>query len=347
MPMLRTLRLLNQLESNTITSTQLETLFTDAGRLADFVSLFQYTSTCNRLITNPSVCNIFRDSNKVMTALAGSSIAMRALAGSSIAMTALAGSSIAMTALIGSSSAMTALAGSSIAMTALAGSSSAMISLARSSSAMTALAGNIIAGNAIRNSAVTSKRALLSTIPIGTYCPYFYGYYIGSLDLQNGTRSYYFLAPTSTQANLPYGYGGTNLNITDIPSYTNSASLDPLTNNGNLSWDGNIITKNYLAGTAGTAGYYVNSLITNVGGFTTTAGTYFLPSLHELVIILHHKDIFNAKVPSNETLTKGKYWSSTEYNIDHAWLVNFSNGAVAGNYKGDNNFVRGVSKIVV
>lgn len=72
----------------------------------------------------------------------------------------------------------------------------------------------------------------------------------------------------------------------------------------------------------------------------------WIPALGELAIIFKNKDKLNEALASvgGDELVDDWYWSSTEYNANYAWSVNFSNGLVTNTYgyKGGSYVVRPV-----
>jgi len=70
----------------------------------------------------------------------------------------------------------------------------------------------------------------------------------------------------------------------------------------------------------------------------------WIPSLGELAIICKNKEKINEALAyvGGDGLVDVWYWSSTEYNANHAWGVFFSNGSVYGGNKSKSYVVRPV-----
>ena len=74
-------------------------------------------------------------------------------------------------------------------------------------------------------------------------------------------------------------------------------------------------------------------------------GKWYLPAVGELGFIMPRFKVINSKLSalgsSGVQLDAGsEYWSSTEYDEFDAWYVGTTSGAVSGNYKYENKYVR-------
>ena len=64
----------------------------------------------------------------------------------------------------------------------------------------------------------------------------------------------------------------------------------------------------------------------------------WLPSIGELAMIVLFKDEVNKALEyvGGDKFLDDWYWSSTEYNANNAWFINFSNASLGVNYKANN-----------
>lgn len=84
----------------------------------------------------------------------------------------------------------------------------------------------------------------------------------------------------------------------------------------------------------------------NANGKGLLAGTWWLPSLAELALILANFDKINyalSKISGATQLQKTWYWSSTQGSADGAWILALSDGNMYGSYKFGQSRVRPVS----
>lgn len=84
----------------------------------------------------------------------------------------------------------------------------------------------------------------------------------------------------------------------------------------------------------------------NANGKGLLAGTWWLPSLAELALILANFDKINyalSKISGATQLQKTWYWSSTQHSADSAWRLNLSDGYMGNYYKFNQGRVRPVS----
>lgn len=84
----------------------------------------------------------------------------------------------------------------------------------------------------------------------------------------------------------------------------------------------------------------------NANGKGLLAGTWWLPSLAEWVLILANLDKVNyalSKITGATQLQKTWYWSSTQTSADRAWGLALSDGYMGNNYKFSQFRVRPVS----
>ena len=66
-----------------------------------------------------------------------------------------------------------------------------------------------------------------------------------------------------------------------------------------------------------------------------------VPSLAEWLAILENKEAVNKALKrAGETPLKGWYWSSSEYNLYGAWVVDANDGDVNYDYKSNYSYVR-------
>lgn len=72
-----------------------------------------------------------------------------------------------------------------------------------------------------------------------------------------------------------------------------------------------------------------------------------LPTQKELMLCFYFKDAINAiaEEAGHPDFLYGWIWSSTEFYQNSAWIVNFGNGYVYGNYKYYSNVVRPVAAL--
>ena len=116
----------------------------------------------------------------------------------------------------------------------------------------------------------------------------------------------------------------------------------------------NVINVPYNGGVPTGDGAEIEDGVTNTNGILTDCSTapaalavrtfgpdWFLPSIKELDQIYDHKDTLEAV--SGFTAFSNYYWSSTEFDINVAWLQNFFSGIQSGYVKhGTNVSVRAV-----
>ena len=185
-----------------------------------------------------------------------------------------------------------------------------------------------------------------SSYMVGQYFPSKGGYYSGFINVSSTQRFLYFAAPVATgqSTSIQWGNYGVKTALTNLGSYTDLTSLDALTNNGDLAYDGKYITENYLNSSTYPAGNLGASLSITIG--SNTFNDYFLPSIHELYMMYKNKTIFNTNCPVAEQWnTSNYYWSSTEYyTITNAWGLYFYGGTLYTSNKGTNAFARVVRK---
>ncbi len=171
MPMVRAMRMLNALESGTLSGAQLETLLTtEPGRVGDLKSLFRLPNQSKRLWLSEESMLGLSGSATAMTAVVASETALSAIVASATAMTAVAASETAMTAVAASETAMTAVLASETAMTAVLASSVAKMGIFNSDTALSVIAASATALAALRAASgyqVISKAAATGaqTIP--------------------------------------------------------------------------------------------------------------------------------------------------------------------------------------
>lgn len=147
MPIIRGLRLMNALLNGSLTGTQLETLLTTGGRLADW----------EQVLALPGQANIISRSTVALPIIMSSGAATSAVTRAPTAnvqniMDSVASSSEALTALTGSANAMNAVAASSTAMSIIANSATAMQACYNSQIAKEAFWANNAAAGQIANS---------------------------------------------------------------------------------------------------------------------------------------------------------------------------------------------------
>jgi hypothetical protein len=173
---------------------------------------------------------------------------------------------------------------------------------------------------------------------LGIFYPEYGGYYTGTIN-----NYYYFAAPVDIgQSVLQWGNNNDTI-LSNVISYLYSSFL---TDDGNSGYDGNYNTKNVLNCEDYPAGNFCNLLeIKSPIQFND----YFLPSVHELNMIFKNKISFNLRCPIAEKWINDYYWSSSQFNFEKAWYVNFVNGysynTIAHKHK--SLYVRAIRKISI
>lgn len=89
------------------------------------------------------------------------------------------------------------------------------------------------------------------------------------------------------------------------------------------------------------AGVCANYSITENG---VTYGDWYLPSKEELILMHQNKTIIDATASANggSSFAGAYYWSSTEFNNERAWGINFSDGVQYNYLKDGVNYVRAI-----
>ena len=139
MPLLRTVRLFNAIESNGLTSATLETLLADAGRANDMAALAYSRPLMRRMAEVPNASAIALGSARGRAAIFASPVAMDAFLASKRGRAAMFDTPAVMTALAASSEGMATIGDSTICKMALSESNTALAAVLASPTALTAL----------------------------------------------------------------------------------------------------------------------------------------------------------------------------------------------------------------
>ena len=109
------------------------------------------------------------------------------------------------------------------------------------------------------------------------------------------------------------------------------------------------ITHAECSGASYAAGYCAQYSRVNANGQGLTAGSWWLPSMGELMMIYANKDKIDyalSLISGATKLSENWYWSSTEYSSTNAWVLYLSNGFASNHTKAPNQGkVRAVSSI--
>jgi len=138
------------------------------------------------------------------------------------------------------------------------------------------------------------------------------------------------------------------LDTTDLSTSAQWATIDVDISNVESTWDGKTNTNNLIAAgavegiTAGTAAVLCDNS-TNQG-----KSDWYLPAIDELNKVWDNRwEIAQGLTTAGTQLAFDNYWSSSEFNVQYAFLFSFTNGDFTDALKGDLFSVRAMRKFSI